>query len=128
MAMVLLRLVEIEDRVVASVHLDTAKIVKGRPDPLYVVQHTFPGSGEGLIGQAYLDWVGAEASARAERQLAELERALAARETEPPPDPPSPPPDPPPNPWADFRSILPYLETEEDTRSALEVIADIMGG
>jgi hypothetical protein len=32
------------------------------------------------------------------------------------------------NPWSDFRSILPYLETEEDTRGALEVIATIMGG
>jgi hypothetical protein len=34
----------------------------------------------------------------------------------------------PPSPWADFRSILPYLETNEDTRDALEVIADLMGG
>ena len=79
MAMKLLRFREVDDEIIVSIHLDTEKLIGDDPDPLYVVMHTFPSSGEGLPRQQYLAWVRQESRERARRQLQELNRALARR-------------------------------------------------
>jgi hypothetical protein len=78
MTMRIVQLREVGDEIVAVVHLDTDQVNRvGDPDPLYLAQHVFPSSGEGLPRAEYHAWLRQELRARARRQLAELRRGLA---------------------------------------------------
>jgi hypothetical protein len=74
---------------VISIHLDTSKLVRERPDPLYVALYRFPLQGEDLEGEAWRTSILDQAMERAERDLDELTRSIAVQEVVaiPPPDP-----------------------------------------